>query len=103
MLKGEITQLKDSECECENEKDINWTFPVLCTILFFIFLPLLLLSFSFVIGGVIICSIVASLGPEYSHLSLVLLISMLGIAFGLGWVPTYTAHVLNCWWWRFSD
>jgi hypothetical protein len=102
-INSEITQLKDSECDCEYEKEINWTFPVLCTILFFIFLPLLLLSFSFVIGGVIICSLVASLGPEYSHFSIVLLISMLAIAFGLGWVPTYIAHILNCWWWRFSD
>ena len=32
-LNSEITQLKDSECDCENEKEINWIFPALCIFL----------------------------------------------------------------------
>ena len=39
-LNAEITQLKDSECDCENEKDINWSFLVLCILLY----PLLIVS-----------------------------------------------------------
>ncbi len=97
-LNSEITQLKNSECDCENEKEINWTFPVLCTILFFIFLPLLLLAFSFVFTGIIISSIVANLGYEYLHFSLIILGVMFGIAAGIFWVPMYLGYNLNCWW-----
>ncbi len=32
-LKGEITQLKSSECDCEKENTIEWHFPVICIIL----------------------------------------------------------------------
>jgi hypothetical protein len=33
-LKGEITQLSNSKCDCENENTTPlWTFPVLCTLL----------------------------------------------------------------------
>ena len=39
-LNADVTQLKDSECDCENEKDINWSFPVLCILLY----PLLIVS-----------------------------------------------------------
>jgi len=38
IINFEITQLKNSECDCDNEKAINWTFPVICTLLFPIFL-----------------------------------------------------------------
>ncbi len=33
-LRNEITQLQNSECDCDNEKTMNWSFPVLCIILF---------------------------------------------------------------------
>jgi hypothetical protein len=33
-LNAEITQLKNSECDCENENTAQWSFPVLCTLLF---------------------------------------------------------------------
>jgi hypothetical protein len=36
-LNAEITQLQNSECDCENENITNWHFPVLCTLLFTIF------------------------------------------------------------------
>jgi len=32
-LKDEITQLKNSECDCEKENTIEWHFPVICIIL----------------------------------------------------------------------
>jgi len=32
-LKGEITQVQNSECECENEEATEWKFPISCTIL----------------------------------------------------------------------
>jgi hypothetical protein len=40
-LKGEITQLQNSECDCDNENTTQWSFPVLCLLLY----PLLIVSF----------------------------------------------------------
>jgi hypothetical protein len=97
-INAEITQLKGSECDCENEKEINWAFPVLCSILFFIFLPLLLLATSFAFAGIIISAIVGNLGDEYLHFSFVILVVMFGISAGLFWVPMYIGYNLNCWW-----
>ncbi|MCX6663460.1 MAG: hypothetical protein NTZ75_04365 [Euryarchaeota archaeon] len=34
MLKGEITQLSNSKCDCGNDNTTGWNFPVLCVILF---------------------------------------------------------------------
>jgi hypothetical protein len=43
MLNGEITQLSNLKCDCENENTTQWSFPVLCTLLFPLFyLPLLI-------------------------------------------------------------
>ncbi len=98
IINSELTQLKDSECNCENEKDINWTFPVLCTILFFIFLPLLLLSASFVIAGIILGIIFFNQGPKYFHIALIFILGLFTIAGGFAWVPLYIGHDLNCWW-----
>jgi len=36
-LNSEITLLKDSECDCENEKEKNWNFPIICNILALLF------------------------------------------------------------------
>ena len=36
ILKGEITQLKDSECDCGNDNQIEWHFPVICILLLII-------------------------------------------------------------------
>jgi len=37
ILKKEITQLKDSECDCDNENTTTWRFPVICTMLYFLY------------------------------------------------------------------
>ena len=38
IINSEITQLKDSECDCENEKTVSiWNFPVICLLLFPLF------------------------------------------------------------------
>jgi len=34
-LKDEITQLKNSECDCENEDTTQWDFRVICTLILF--------------------------------------------------------------------
>jgi hypothetical protein len=34
ILNAEITQLKGSDCDCENEDTAVWHFPVICTLLF---------------------------------------------------------------------
>jgi len=33
-LNGEIKQLSDLKCDCENDNTISWNFPVLCALLF---------------------------------------------------------------------
>jgi len=40
ILNAEITQLSNSECDCENENTTQWSFPVLCVFLY----PLLIIS-----------------------------------------------------------
>jgi hypothetical protein len=40
ILNAEITQLQTSDCDCENQNTMNWSFPVLCILLY----PLLIVS-----------------------------------------------------------
>jgi hypothetical protein len=35
-LEGEMNQLSNSECDCENDTMVNWDFPVMCEILLYI-------------------------------------------------------------------
>jgi hypothetical protein len=53
-LKGEITQLSKSDCECENENTTVLYFPVLCTILLCIFGLSLFLFYTFHLGVIIL-------------------------------------------------
>jgi hypothetical protein len=43
-LKGEMTQISDSNCDCENQNTMNWSFPVLCLLLFPIFFISLIIA-----------------------------------------------------------
>jgi hypothetical protein len=40
IIRGKITQLSNSECDCKNENTTEWSFPVLCIFLY----PLLIIS-----------------------------------------------------------
>jgi hypothetical protein len=40
ILKAELTQLKDSDCNCDNKDSTQWCFPILCVFLY----PLLVIS-----------------------------------------------------------
>ncbi len=46
-LNSEITLLKDSECNCDNENTTRWSFPTLCILL----LPLFVISVGMVLMG----------------------------------------------------
>jgi hypothetical protein len=35
-LNGEMTQLSNSQCDCENENISRWNFPIICTFLYFL-------------------------------------------------------------------
>ena len=51
-LNSEITQLKDSQCDCEKENTNEWRFPVICVVLMILFFsPYLLLAFIDVLFG----------------------------------------------------
>jgi hypothetical protein len=45
-LNTEITQLKDIDCDCENENTAAWRFPIICNITYVLFL----ISFAIFIG-----------------------------------------------------
>jgi hypothetical protein len=47
-LNSEITQLKSSDCDCENQNTARWSFPVLCILLF----PLFAISAGLLILGI---------------------------------------------------
>jgi hypothetical protein len=53
-LKGDITQLSNSDCECENENTTILYFPVLCTTLLCIFGLSLFLFYTFHLGAIIL-------------------------------------------------
>jgi hypothetical protein len=62
-LEGEITQLSNSKCDCENENTTRWSFPVLCLLLYpFFMIGIKLLSYPpyLTIFGIFILEI---LGP----------------------------------------
>ena len=48
ILNTEITLLKNSDCDCENEEISRWSFPVLCILL----LPIFAISVGFLIKGI---------------------------------------------------
>jgi hypothetical protein len=52
-LNKEITQLKNTECECEDKKIFLWPFPVICSILFLCIISLnMILSFVYRLTGI---------------------------------------------------
>ena len=101
-LNSEITLLKNSECDCENENELNWSFPILCTILFFIFLPVMLLGFLLVLSSVIIYfNVIDNPGTDFTIFELFLLflgalIGEIGIFLFGG--PPMMSGIFNCWW-----
>jgi hypothetical protein len=96
-INSEITQLKDAECDCENENKINWTFPVLCSILFFIFLPQLLLACSLFLSGLMMSLYLYRL-LQNEDLAYLFFVIMLELSQLVLLVPLYIGHNLNCWW-----
>ena len=51
-LDRELTQLLNSECDCDNEQSYSWDFPILCSILNVIMLiPLILFAFGSSLGA----------------------------------------------------
>ena len=43
-FKGEITQLSNSDCDCENENTTEWSFPILCFLLSPLFVLAIILA-----------------------------------------------------------
>jgi hypothetical protein len=81
-LNTEITQLKDSECDCENKNTLNWSFPALCIILapialFVMILYLFSIFLSF--GGIDVVFLRTFFGNIWENISSV-------------------SHQLNCFW-----
>jgi len=75
-LKAEITQLSSLNCDCEKNNAMNWSFPVICNILAFIFVIVWELWFIVALG---------------LHKIPVILDALLAIIVNI-------AIKLNCWW-----
>ncbi|DAC71948.1 MAG TPA: hypothetical protein DSN98_07665, partial [Thermoplasmata archaeon] len=63
-LKTEISQLQNSKCDCENENTIEWQFPVICTLLF----PLFIISFGLYVrfDKIYLYILVLSIGDKFN-------------------------------------
>jgi hypothetical protein len=59
---GEMTQLSNSKCDCENENKISWNFPIICLLL----APLIILAWYiyFAGGGSLLGDIVGAIGGK---------------------------------------
>jgi hypothetical protein len=86
-LNAEITQLSNSECDCENEKTTKWGFPVICTLLspLFGFCIIMGLFFAF-IEAVFEYSFNKNI-PNFSDFFIL-----------LGFILAIPGTMLNCWW-----
>jgi uncharacterized membrane protein len=67
-LKGELMQLSDSECDCENDSTTVWPFPVICSLLLSLFI-----AFEF-------CAI-------YHFEPIILIILIIGVKLNCAWAP----------------
>jgi len=77
-LNSEITQLKDSQCDCEKENTNEWRFPVICVVLMILFFsPYLLLAFIDVLFGEV---------PD----------TLMFLLLSLSFIPWYLGYTLGC-------
>jgi hypothetical protein len=82
ILNADVTQLQNSECDCENKNTLNWSFPALCIILapialFVMILYLFSIFLSF--GGIDVVFLVTFFGSIWESISSI-------------------SHQLNCFW-----
>jgi len=93
LLNAEITQLQNSECDCDNEQTSSWGFPILCSILnILMIIPLILFVFGSSLGA---------LGLWF------LLIGFMGYVLEIITVPIIYAiinigTIFDCNWWFIS-
>ena len=80
IINSEITQLQDSECDCEKENFQEWRFPFICVILIILFYsPYIIL--------VLIGSILAAIPEALFYLCGILTL-----------IPWLLGFILKCWW-----
>jgi len=92
-LNGEINQLSSLKCDCGNENTTQWSFPVLCTVLFFILYPLLLFGDSLWLFGAYILT--------YQNINdIIWLIGAIAFTIGIFMVvlSVGVSAKLHCWW-----
>jgi len=97
-LNSEITQLRNHECDCENDRAINWTFPVLCTVLVFILYPMILFGISIALIGML--TMIKNDDKQNNFQIFLYTLGAFTFFFGLILlsVPNYIAYYFNCWW-----
>jgi len=54
IINSEITQLQNSECDCENQSVSEWRFPVICFVLMILFYSIYIVIglIDFIVGGI---------------------------------------------------
>lgn len=84
-LNAKITQLRNSECECENATSSYWEFPVLCALLF----PIYIVSF-------ICLLLLADLSDEFNFQKHPVCLYILLLIFFIYAITAIISTVLNC-------
>ena len=65
ILNAELTQLKDSDCDCENGNTAAWGFPILCVSLFIIYAETFFLWMTFGLNALeVVCFTLKELGNK---------------------------------------
>jgi hypothetical protein len=88
ILNAEITQLKDSDCDCDNENSMQQDASVLCEILLFMIYGFLFLGF-FILNILIIFR-------DGFHLPGLIPLTFIGISFLLAWISFIFYSLFDC-------
>jgi len=92
-LEREVTQIVNSECDCENEQALSWSYPILCFILnVLMIIPLIL----FVIG-----SSLGAVGLWFPLMGLIGYVVEL-ITIPIIYTIIYVGAIFDCDWWFIS-
>ena len=92
-LNSEVTQILNSECDCDNEQTSSWGFPILCSILnVLMIIPLILFGFG---------SSLEAIGLWFRLIGLIgYIITMITVP--IVYAIIYVGTIFDCNWWFIS-
>ena len=92
-LDGEVTQLLNSGCDCEDEKTSSWGFPIICSILnVFMIMPLILFGLGSSLGSLgLWLRVIGLIGYVMTIISLHIIYAIINLG-----------TIFDCNWWFIS-